>query len=114
MGEINPISAKGIDPKLFKQFRDDLELVLTWETQENIGSRMGILRSNINRYIKGYLPVTKGFLKKFYAAWGDKLNENRVAEDPSLQIQDKQERTLLEIFTILQRIESKIDRQSGQ
>ena len=115
MGEISPTSAKSVDPKLFKQFRLDLELLLNWETQEALGNEMGISRSNFNRYIKGSLPVTKGFLKKFYEAWGNQINEksSHLREDPYPQKAGTPEPTLADVITILQRIESKIDLRVG-
>ena len=118
MGEISPTSAKGMDPTLFKRFKADLELILNWTTQEELGNQMGIKRSNINRYVKGNLPITKGFLKKFYDAWGDTINEktSRLREvSPHYNPPDqKKEPSLTEIMTILLRIEVKIDRQTGQ
>lgn len=115
MGEISPISAKNVDPKLFRQFKADLELILNWETQEALGNEMGIKKTNFNRYVRGYLPVTKGFLKKFYEAWGASVNEktNHLREDRYLQTAGTLEPTLADVMAILQRIESKIDRQAG-
>jgi hypothetical protein len=116
MGVTSPISAKGIDPKLFKQFKADLEVILNWVTQEELGKHMRVQRSNINRYIKGNLPITKGFLKRFYTSWGDVVNEKSAQlreESPSYPTQgQKQEPTLTEILAILIRIESKIDSQT--
>lgn len=115
MGEISPIAAKNIDPKLFRQFKADLELILNWETQEALGSEMGIKKTNFNRYVRGYLPVTKGFLKKFYEAWGELINEksNHLRGDPYPQPVGAQEPTLADVMAILRRIENKIDRQAG-
>lgn len=118
MGKISATPAKGMDPTLFRQFKADLELILNWITQEELGNQMGIKRSNINRYIKGNLPITKGFLKKFYDAWGDMINEKSTRLRESLPLYpppDKEkEHSLTEIVTILLRIETKIDRQAGQ
>lgn len=114
MGDISPISAKGIDPKLFKQFLGDLELILNWETQETLGNRMGIKKSNFNRYIKGFLPITRGFLKKFYEAWGEQINEksDHLRQGSYFQALGIEEPTLADVMAILRRIESKIDRQA--
>jgi hypothetical protein len=118
MGEISPIPAKGVNPIRFEQFKSDLELLLGLITQEELGEAMHVKRSNMNRYIKGTLKITKGFLKKFYAAWEERITEERdkvksTNSEYTLQ-NEKKGPTMSDLLTILLRIETKIDRQAGQ
>jgi len=78
----------------------------------------GMVRQNINKYIKGTAPVTKAFITKFYKAWSYRISMERtnlelnIPEESS--VSQVKEPTLADVMTILQRIESKIDRQAGQ
>jgi transcriptional regulator with XRE-family HTH domain len=118
MAEISLVRGKSADPKRFEQFKTDLPLLLKVLTQEELAKGMGIKRSNINKYIKGSLPITRGFLNKFYHAWGHRIEEEaaKMRHEDQLypQISKKEEPSLTAILTILQRIEKKIDAQSGQ
>ena len=118
MGEISPIPAKGLDQQLFAKFKNDLEFLLGLITQEEIGKKMGdMARSNINSYIKGTNPVTKAFINKFNEAWIYRINEERANLEPNVveesPVDRAKEPTLADVMAILQRIESKIDRQAG-
>ena len=117
MGEISPVRGKNVEPERFAQFRIDLGLLLESMTQEELGKGMGVERSNINKYIKGTHPITKGFISKFYKAWSYQLNLERPRpevdgpeDSPAAQVKEP---TLADVMTILQRIERKIDRQAG-
>ena len=117
MGEISPVPAKGLNPVRFDRFKSELDLLLGAITQEELGEGMGIKRSNINGYIKGTLKITKGFLKKFYAAWEERIAEERVkvksADSDYDQQTEKKEPTMSELLTVLLRIEQKLDKQMG-
>ena len=118
MGDVSPIPAKNIDPSRFDSFKSDLALLLTLITQDELGKRMGVSRSNVNKYIRGNIRVTSGFFDKFYAVWGnwikaekDKIRLASTIYPPSHQAEEP---SMRDIMTVLQRIETKIDRQAGQ
>jgi transcriptional regulator with XRE-family HTH domain len=118
MAEIFPAAAKNIDPNQFELFKSDLALLLKVITQDELGKRMGINKSNVNKYVRGNLPITRSFLEKFYAVWGNRINEENshvIQESPIYSPpENKAYPSLRDIMTILQRIEQKLDRQAGQ
>lgn len=101
--------AKGINPKEFDKFRNDLSIVLTRFTQRELGQAMGIQPSNINRYVNGNLAITKMFLKKFYAAWGERINEINIFASPRPPVCHTSAVSLQDILTRLERIEAKLE-----
>jgi transcriptional regulator with XRE-family HTH domain len=118
MGDVSPIPAKNIDPKRFDSFKSDLALLLNLVTQDELGKRMGVSRSNVNKYVRGNLPVTSVFFDKFYAVWGNRIKEEkdkiRLASSIYPPSHQAEEPSMRDIMTILQRIETKIDRQADQ
>jgi transcriptional regulator with XRE-family HTH domain len=117
MGEISPIPGKSADPKRFELFKIDLRLLLSVMTQEELAKGMGVTRSNINKYVKGGLPITKSILNKFYAAWQERIKAENAKMRHEEQLypppDQKKDTTLTQILTILQRIEKKIDDQTS-
>lgn len=117
--DIAPIPGKHITPEHVAQLKADLELLFPLFTQEVLGKRMGLHKSNFNKYVKGSLRITRTFLKNFYAAWGDILRDERTNQktlhDANSPIQTyyparpKKEIGLADIIAILERIEEKID-----
>jgi transcriptional regulator with XRE-family HTH domain len=116
MGEISPIAAKNIEPEQFDLFKSDLASLLRLVTQDELGKRMGINKSNVNKYVRGHLPVTRTFLKKFYAVWGNRIkagdNQQEMSAYPFPY--GVKEPSMRDIMTILQRLEKKIDAQAYQ
>ena len=111
MVNINVIAARGVDSKRLELFKLHLTALLSLFTQAEVGSRMGVNRSNINRYIRGTLPITKGFLMKFYTAWQDSINKDpNIQKAMPISPNENAEPTLNEVMKRIVIIEAKLSR----
>jgi len=122
--EISLTPSKNIDPELITQLQSDLELLIPLFTQLELGKRMGLHKTNFNKYIKGYIKITRIFLENFYSAWGEQIESIRTMQKmqkASMELAEAvqsysrpgkhKEPSLSELREILLRIEKKIDRQ---
>jgi len=69
--------------------RVNSETILKFHTDRNllpitdaeIARSMGMDRSNYSSYVNGHLPITLFFLRKFYSAWGDKIDTLKLKNE---------------------------------
>lgn len=66
MSRIKPYPSPRLRPSDFIQFRDDLELLLTVFTAQELASRMGKDKGNFSKKLNGVEPITLRFLTDFY------------------------------------------------
>ena len=86
-----------------------------------IAEKMRMAKSNYSNYINGRIPISKAFLKKFYAAFGDEIeNQSNQPEDELITELSKKNEALEskydqlakshhKIFIEFQNLEQKID-----
>lgn len=67
MHQIKPFPSPRLRPSDFIQFRDDLELLLSVCTAQELANRMGKDKGNFSKKLNGIEPITLRFLVDFYA-----------------------------------------------
>jgi transcriptional regulator with XRE-family HTH domain len=64
--------AQRADGEILGRFLQDRELLPYRDA--DIARRMGMDRSNYSSYVNGHLPITKGFLRRFYGVFGEEIH----------------------------------------